>query len=489
VKRSPFGRHLALAAAASLVMSACGAGGGGGGVAPPPVTGVSGNVTNTRGGPGVSGATITATNSMMSATTNAQGAYTLALNPATYDILAAAPGMAASKFQSVVVLANKTSTANLIMFPVFDPTKPVAAPTISLSGLTQGQTVTTPVTLTVGTVAASNPVRRIDIRVSNLNALTPTTQEFVDTNTATLTLNPATLANGPAFVDILEYDLNQNAAELMVAFTVSNTQSGTAPTTPTGFSLEAVTFGQSLGLFSTRRAQLFAQLGIRQDPHILTFGGRSINILTAPSNATLFVEPSWTAVTGATGYKVFRSSTAGGPFVLVAQVTSTFYDDTDPTLAPGVPVYYQVSAFNTGGESAPTASLSVTPLPAFNLNLTTPARDATGASTLPVFTWTPTVAVGTDQGYDVVVTGVNDPSPAWMTSGFSILDTTSVTYGAFPVVSITPLQSGKVYQWNIYEAVAQTKYASNSFAVAVANSGSQGVSGSLNGPFTFTTAP
>lgn len=492
VERLPFVSRLALLIAVSLLVSACG--GGGGGAAPPPVTGVSGSVTNTRGGSAVQGVMVTASTTMVSATTNSQGAYTLSLMPGSYDILAAPPaGMAASKLQSVTVTANKTTTANLIMFPAFDSTKPTVAPTISVSGLSQGQTVSAPVTLTVNTVSSSNPIRRIDIRISNLNALTPTTQEFADANTATLTLNPAALANGPAFVDILEYDLNQNAAELMINFTVNNTLSGSPPGTPTGFSVVAVTTGQSLGLFSTRRAQLFAQLGITQDPHILRVGSRSINILTAPPNATLFVEPSWTAVVGATGYKVYRSSSAGGPFVAVAQVTSTFYDDPDPSLAPGVLVYYQVSAFNAGGESAPTAPVGVTPLPAFNLTLASPASNATGVPTAPSFAWTLTPSVGTDQFYDIVVTGLNDPSPAWKTTNFgggAFFDITSVAYGAFPTVSVNPLQTGKVYQWDIYEAQAQTVYIpSVSAAIAVANGSAQVATGSLNGPFKFTTAP
>ena len=482
-QRSPFGKRFALVAMASLVMSACGGGGGGGGVVLPPVTGIIGNVSNSRGGPGVSGATITATQSMVSATTNPQGAYSLALNPGPYDVVAAAPGMAASKFQHVVVVQNSATTANLIMFPVFDPTKPVAAPTISVTGLTQSVAGSVPFTITV---TASNPVRRIDVRTGNLNALPQT--EFVDTGTANTTLISTALANGPGFVDIIAYDLNQNAAELIVAFTVNNPASGSAPATPTGFFVEAVTTGQSLGLFSTRRAQLFSTLGIRQDPHIITVGSRSINILAAPSNATLFVEPAWNAVTGATGYKVYRSSSGAGPFVLVAQVTTTFYDDADPSLAPGVPVTYRVTAFNVAGESAPTAATTVTPLPAFNLNLTSPRNGAAGASTQPIFSWTPTSLVGVDQFYDIFVTGLNDVFPAWQTTNFTIRDITSLSFGAFANPSVPPLQSGKMYQWDIYEALALTQYAINSVAIAVANGSGQVATGSLNGPFTFTTA-
>ncbi len=485
-----FGGQLVLLAVAALLTSACGGGGGAGPIQPPTGPGtVSGTVTATRGGPAVGGATITAARTSVSATTNAQGTYVLSLNPGTYDVLTAKPGMAASKFQSVVVQSGQMTTANLIMFPVFDPTRSVSPPTISVTGLSQGQIVTGTISFTAN-VTASNPVRLIDARTGNMNAFPQ--QPVADSSSATFPLVSTTLANGPAFVDLIAYDLNQNAAEMIIRFTVNNTVSGGPPATPTGLSLLAVTTGQSLSLFTAQRTKVFSALGIKQDPNILNVAGRSVNLLSAPSNATLFVGVTWTGVAGASGYKVFRSFSASGPFVQVAQTTSTIYVDADPSLAPGVTVFYQVSAFNAGGESAPTAPVAVTPLAAFNLNLTSPANNATGLPTTPTFAWTPTASVGTAQGYDIFVLGLNDASPAWTTRGFSIVNSTSIVYGTVGVPSVNPLQTGKVYQWDIYQALAQTVYAPNSSAIAVANQQLRSVppgdkSGSLNGPFRLTT--
>ncbi len=484
MRRLPsFDGLLALVAMTALLASACG--GGAGPVSPPMGPGISGTVTNSRGGPAVGGATITAAGTSVSATTSAQGTYVLSLNPGTYDVVAAMPGMAASKFQGVVVQAGQMTTANLIMFPPFDPTKPVSPPTISVTGLSQGQTVTGSITFTVS-VTANQPVRRIDVRTSNMNALPQASA--ADSSSATFPLVSTSLANGPAFVDLIAYDLNQNAAETVISFTVNNAVSGSPPPTPTGLFLTAVTTGQSLSLFTAQRTKVLSALGIKQDPNILRVGGRSINLLAAPSNATLFIEATWNAVAGAGGYKIFRSFSATGPFVQVAQRTSTIYDDADPSLAPGVTVFYQVSAFNAGGESAPTAVVAVTPLAAFNLNLTSPANNATGLPTVPTFTWTPTVLVGTDRLYDISVQGLNDSGPAWFTSGFSIVNSTSIIYGTGGTVSVFPLQSGKVYQWDIYQAQALIIYAPNSLAVSLANGALRGLpTGSLNGPFKLTT--
>lgn len=480
---------LALIAAIGVV--GCG-GGGGAGPAPPP-TGpgaISGIATNTRGGSAVDGATVTAAGTSATAVTNSGGAYTLTLSPGTYDILAAKSGMAASKFQNVIVQPGQTSTANLIIRTVFDPIKPVAAPTISVSGLSQGQIVAGTISFTVN-VTASNPVRNIDARASNMSALPEVS--VTDSSTAVFTLNSTALANGPGFVDIIAYDLNYNIAELLIGFTVSNPVAGGPPATPTGLSLIAVTTGQSLGLFAAQRATIFSKLGLKQDPNLLNVRGRSVNLLSAPPDATLFVEVTWNAVPGAVGYKIYRSFNAAGPFVQLAQRNSNLYDDADPSLAPGVTVYYRVSAFNSAGESPQTGSVAVTPLPAFNLNLAGPPNDSTGITTVPSFIWSPTAVVGTDRLYDIVVWGLNDSGPAWFTTGLSIVNSTTISYGTGGTVSIFPLQSGKLYQWDIYEALAITVYGPNSVAVAIANADLGGPaffggsSGSLNGPFKFTT--
>jgi len=58
---------------------------------------------------------------------------------------------------------------------------------------------------------------------------------------------------------------------------------------------------------------------------------------------------SWSSVTGATGYRVYRSSSRDGTYSKVGDVTTTSFTDTG--LAESIWNYYKVSAYNSYGES------------------------------------------------------------------------------------------------------------------------------------------
>lgn len=68
---------------------------------------------------------------------------------------------------------------------------------------------------------------------------------------------------------------------------------------------------------------------------------------------------TWNASTGATSYKVSRSTTSGGSYVSIATPTAGAY--TDSTVTNGTTYYYVVAATNAGGTSANTAQVSATP--------------------------------------------------------------------------------------------------------------------------------
>ena len=69
---------------------------------------------------------------------------------------------------------------------------------------------------------------------------------------------------------------------------------------------------------------------------------------------------SWNAVSGATSYRVKRSTTAGGPHTTLASPTSNNYIDT--TAVNGTTYYYVVSAHNGTAESANSSQVFATPI-------------------------------------------------------------------------------------------------------------------------------
>lgn len=469
---------------------------------------VIGTLSNTRGGPAVSGATVVVEGAGLTTTTRADGSFAFTVPDGTYNLVATRPGYGASRLQGVGVSSPANTRVEMLMRDRFSPDRPASAPIISVTGLTPGQTVSGTVSFTI-TVTADNPMFSIAVRYGHRGDIA--NASFSDTPTASVSWNTATRANGPTFINIIAYDNNHNVAEWNFPVTVSNT-GGAVPATPAAVWATAVTFGQTLGTFRAQRVEAAAG-GRLGDPHLLPLrDGRSIDIQAAPADASLFVYVMWAPVTGATGYRVYRSFSDTGPFTLLADAgpgasaactalafggMTQCHRDSSPELAAGRAVYYRVSAYTTAGVSAPSGTASTTPLEVFNLNLSTPADEATtiAPGSTPTFSWAPVATVGTFRFFQGYVVGVNAP---WATRWNFCVTTTSATYGTpgetcAGSASATPLQRSKRYEWDVLYAFAAQAYATGD-AYSMAGSRAFGTfpfvsSGSLNGPFRFTTTP
>lgn len=90
------------------------------------------------------------------------------------------------------------------------------------------------------------------------------------------------------------------------------------------------------------------------------------NLVTTAGNAQ--VAASWTAVSGATGYNLKRSTTDGGSYAVIAGNWSGL-TYTNSGLTNGIMYYYVVSATNSAGESANSTPASARPVSTTATNL------------------------------------------------------------------------------------------------------------------------
>jgi hypothetical protein len=95
-----------------------------------------------------------------------------------------------------------------------------------------------------------------------------------------------------------------------------------------------------------------------------TDSGNSGSSLSAPTGVSAYAESSgsifvsWSSVSGAQYYIVYRSESYSGPYYLVGESTSMSF--TDGEVSPNTTYYYKVSAKNSTGESPQSSSTSAT---------------------------------------------------------------------------------------------------------------------------------
>ncbi len=94
----------------------------------------------------------------------------------------------------------------------------------------------------------------------------------------------------------------------------------------------------------------------------------------------------WTPSSGATSYKVKRSTSNGGPYTQISVPTSAAF--TDSGLTNGTTYYYVVSAVNSAGESANSSQVSAAPAVPVQIPAVPVAVVATAGNAQAVLTWT-----------------------------------------------------------------------------------------------------
>jgi uncharacterized protein (TIGR02145 family) len=94
------------------------------------------------------------------------------------------------------------------------------------------------------------------------------------------------------------------------------------------------------------------------------------------TNSTSSISIGWGAVSGATGYYVYRSESTTGVYVQIGSSTATSY--TDDGLSSGKTYYYRVSGYNSGGTGSQSSFVSGTTHSNAPAGVTAAANSANG---------------------------------------------------------------------------------------------------------------
>lgn len=142
--------------------------------------------------------------------------------------------------------------------------------------------------------------------------------------------------------------------------------------------------------------------------------------LTATAVSSSQINLAWTAVTGATGYTVYRSASSSGPFSSIGTTTTNSFSNTG--LSASTTYHYRVTASNAGGESAQSTTASAT-------------TQAAGVTT--------TIRVVYDVGYGNNMTVRGNVSPLSWSSGQAMTWTTGNVW----VWSTTAIPNGTPFEF------------------------------------------
>jgi hypothetical protein len=471
---------------------------------------ITGTIIFGRSGSGVAGATVTIVKSedgaeIDSTETDSKGRYSFLVEPGIeLDLIATKEGFAGSRFQGIVFTAGENFQANLIMQEPRVPNNwDTTPPSLRITGVTSGQTISGTQQISVGLSGDNEPMELyIDIGAETNRYPYKFTGGSIN-----IPLDTSWYPDGPSFIYIAVYDLNENCVITRIPVTIKNGGSPGSPLTmKKRLMVGAYTYGDDM---HTSSVAGFGSFDLYRREKNLPPVRKDISTMAAEEKSACYVYLRWdkefSANSGFRGYNVYRSPFANGPWQWLGTAHEYVdydyngniveegycFSDTTPDVTPGVRFYYKVVPFSHGGVEGNGQIQWVVPVGRFEVNLKAPAHEERDVPLNPTLEWEHNGLMADYYLYGVELISLNEePGPyAWT----AVMNETSVVYdntwdGYFD------LQSDWRYEWDVYYAEAGkiydyekigNDYVVYSIAISIGQKGRY--SGSYNGSFVFTT--
>jgi hypothetical protein len=447
-----------------------------------PTETVSGYVSEFQGGAALVGATVTC--GPRTAVTDGNGQFSIEAYLGA-SLTVTKDGYATTKVQNLLA-GGLTTKFEIPVRPLFNPNQSKNPPTLTVSGIEAGETVSGSVDITVTMNSSAAPFA-IYSYVSTLGR-TPRTDATFDSASALVPVNTTKYENGDNYLRILAYDYNGNGALLFVPFVVDNTATATQlPGAIAKYNVASYTFGTEVGYYSKK--QDYLRKNNPSSPQLLKgLDGTPIDLNTVPSDTTFYNVVSWTAATDADGYSLYRSFD-GENYTWIGNVTTTSYYDYSPQLTPGQKMWYKIQPYNSFGKGTAVIR-SVETMPSFKVFLKSPQNEANGVDLNPTFTWETVPSAAFPPG-----TYICHLLDVWDSTSYLVYETEIEFEDSFALTAMQ-LSPGYVYSWDIAGSVAiKNAVDATGYWQAMSVSGGYnywngqdvGFHGSVNGEFYFTT--
>lgn len=445
---------------------------------------ISAHVTEFLGGAALEGATVTY--GTQTAVTDEDGYFFMFVEDGTEsELTVTKDGYAVTKVQNFTVVDDEAHEFEIPVRTLFHPDYELVPPTVTVTGLEAGDTVSGVINLTVEMDCPSADPFAIYSYVSTM-ARSPRTDATFDSDTATFTVDTTKYPNGDNYLRVLAYDYNGNATMLFVPFVVNNEPNDTQlPGAIAIHAAEAYTFGTAVGYYSKEQEYL-RQSNPSSSKLLKRADGSPVDLNAVPQDTTFYIMVLWTPAANADGYSIYRSFN-GKDYTWIGNSLSASYYDYSALLTPGQKVWYKIEPYNSFGKGTPVVR-SIETLPSYKIYLKTPANATNNVSLTPTFTWdmqaTGTFPAGTEV-YHVI--------DVWDATDYLIHENlVSTNFYNYPGT----LAPGYVYSWDIGASTC-TLYVEDdegySWSASCAGGYNfvdgidAGFPGSVNGEFYFTT--